>query len=254
MAQHRYHVQLSVFEGGMLIAGFVLASVLIFVVGMYIGKEVQAQKIAQQTEPLRVPAVLSKNQVLSRPPATLSPPAVQMTTPAISDVLPEKRRPSAPQENVNRKIPELPKQFPQKIVTELPKRQAKLPTPPSLPSRQKAAPSAEQQIKKPSVAAATVSGAPISPKPPQAPPKKQDARLTRWSVQVQATSKEQAALQSAQQLRKLGYTPMLSKIHRQGQVLYRVRVGPFITEGDARAAIARFRREKTFAQAYLVSQ
>lgn len=242
MAHRRYHIQLSVFEGGMLVAGFVLASVLIFVFGMYIGKEVQAQKIAHQAQPLRVPVVLSKNQILSRPSATASLPAARLTAPPISEPPPERREPSSAviKERAGRKLP---------------KRQAKLPTPPPEPLRRKAASSTEKPIEAPSVAPVPPKPpvAPVPPKPPQKPAKKQDTKPTQWSVQVQATSKEKAALQLAQQLRRLGYTPMLSKIHREGRVLYRVRVGPFTTEGDAKAAIARFQREKTFAQAYLVS-
>lgn len=233
MAHRRYHIQLSVFEGGMLVAGFVLASVLIFVFGMYIGKEVEVQKIAHQAQPLRVPVVLSKNQILSRPSVTASLPAARLTVPPISEPPPERREPASAE-------------IKERAGSKLPKRQAKLPTPPPAPLRRKAASSTEKPIEAPSVA-------PVSPKPPPKPAKKQDTKPTQWSVQVQATSKEKAALQLAQQLRRLGYTPMLSKIHREGRVLYRVRVGPFTSEGDAKAAIARFRREKTFAQAYLVS-
>ena len=259
MAQRRYHVQLSVFEGGMLVASFALASVLIFVFGMYIGKEVQAQKIAHQAESLRVPVVLSKNQILSRPsapaalpPARLTPPAGletrskrPQTSVAVTQQLAESRR----SERRAERLPKQPaKQLAKKLPKKLPKVQAKLPTPlpspPSPPSRpgRKAARHVEQYHEKP------------GEQPAQKLAKKPDARPTQWKVQVQATTQEKAAQQSAKRLRRLGYTPMLSKIHRQGQVLYRVRVGPFSTESDAKAAIARFRRDQAFSQAYLVSQ
>ena len=45
------------------------ASVLIFVFGIYVGKEVQAQKTVEQATPLRVPVGRSKTELLARPPA-----------------------------------------------------------------------------------------------------------------------------------------------------------------------------------------
>ena len=88
--------------------------------------------------------------------------------------------------------------------------------------------------------------------PPRAQYEKPTAEPRRWSVQVQATTRQQTARQTAKRLRQQGYNPSISKVVRQGRVWYRVRIGPFSEELEAKAAISRFRHQKTFAQAYPV--
>ena len=83
--------------------------------------------------------------------------------------------------------------------------------------------------------------------------KKLPAKPRLWSVQVQATTRENAARQTVLRLRRQGYSPSISRVVRQETVWYRVRVGPFSKELEAKAAVSRFRRQKTFAQAYPVS-
>jgi len=73
-----------------------------------------------------------------------------------------------------------------------------------------------------------------------------------WAVQVQATTQEEAAQNTAKLLRDQGLMPMVSRIERQGEVWYRVRVGKFANEEEAKAIVSRFRREGKFAQAYPV--
>jgi septal ring-binding cell division protein DamX len=73
-----------------------------------------------------------------------------------------------------------------------------------------------------------------------------------WAVQVQATTQEEAAQNTAKLLRDQGLTPVVSRIERQGEVWYRVRVGKFANEEEAKAVVSRFRREGKFSQAYPV--
>jgi len=82
--------------------------------------------------------------------------------------------------------------------------------------------------------------------------KKPLAPSNRWAVQVQATTQEVAAQNVAKQLREQGLFPVVSKVERQGEVWYRVRVGKFANEGEAEAVVSRFRREGKFTQAYPV--
>ena len=185
------------------------ASVLIFVFGIYVGKEVQAQKTVEQATPLRVPVGRSKTELLARPPA-LPLPSPQAAVPVQQ---PESPKPSAP--------------LPLFATAEPPAATAEPPA---------AAPEPKPPV--------TV--------PPRAQHGKPPARPRRWSVQVQATTRQQTARQTAQRLRQQGYSPSISKVVRQGRVWYRVRVGPFREELEAKAAISRFRHQKTFAQAYPV--
>jgi cell division protein FtsN len=93
----------------------------------------------------------------------------------------------------------------------------------------------------------------LATEPPPAPKeKKMQTPSGRWVVQVQATTQEEAAQNLARQLREQGLAPAVSKVERQGEVWYRVRVGKFANEDEARAVVARFRREGKFSQAYPV--
>ncbi len=82
--------------------------------------------------------------------------------------------------------------------------------------------------------------------------KKPTVPSKRWAVQVQATTQEMAAQSVAKQLREQGLSPVVSKVERQGEVWYRVRVGKFANEEEAAATVSRFRREGKFTQAYPV--
>jgi cell division septation protein DedD len=83
--------------------------------------------------------------------------------------------------------------------------------------------------------------------------KKLQTTAGRWSVQIHATRDEGAAQQLARQLRTQGYAPAISKVVRDGEVWYRVRVGSFTNADEARASVGRLRKEGKFSQAYPVS-
>ena len=93
---------------------------------------------------------------------------------------------------------------------------------------------------------------PAAEQPPAPKEKKVQVPSGRWVVQVQATTQEEAAQNLAKQLREQGLAPVVSKVERQGEVWYRVRVGKFANEDEARAVVSRFRREGKFSQAYPV--
>jgi cell division septation protein DedD len=224
MAQRRYRLQLNMIEGSMLVVSCLFASFLIFVFGIYVGKEVQAQKTVEQAKPLRVPVGGSKTALLDRSPAS-----------------PLASRPG-PQPAVAAQERAVPKQTAQR---------PRPASPPSLTVLAKAKPTAPKPEAKPHTRA---------PKPPKERPAAPTARQEKlpakprlWSVQVQATTRENAARQTVLRLRRQGYSPSISRVVRQDTVWYRVRVGPFSKELEAKAAVSRFRRQKTFAQAYPVS-
>jgi len=255
MAQRRYQLQLSMLEGGMLTLSFLVASFLIFIFGMYVGKEIQAQKTVHIAQPLRVPVVSSKTGLLAREsaaissvrhtPASLSPTApARPAAPTVRPAFREKTRPT-----LSTRIT-APDPIPAPHPRPLPKKAAKKPPVKALRVNLKSP--------KPAPVRAVTSSAPTrsvssSPPPAPKPAEKSVTKSKGWSVQIQATTQQAAAEQTAKRLRSKGYTPSISKIVRQGKVLYRVRVGPFGRESDAKAAVSRFRREATFAQAYPVS-
>ncbi len=231
----------------MLTLSFLVASFLIFVFGMYVGKEVQAQKTVHTAQPLRVPLVSSNTGLLARESAAISP--VRHTPASLSPTA----RP-APRDKTRPTLPirvTAPDPTPALTSRSLPKKAAKKPLLEVPLETLRVSP-------KPAPVIAAASSAPtrsVSSAPPPAPKsaKKSVTKSKGWSVQVQATTQQAAAEQTAKRLQRKGYTPSISKIVRQGKVLYRVRVGPFARESDAKAVVFRFRRERTFAQAYPVS-
>ena len=98
----------------------------------------------------------------------------------------------------------------------------------------------------------TLEGKEVKPAVPVV--KKETKQLAGWRVQVGATTYEETAHDMARELRELGYSPLVSKVHMNGETLYRVRIGKFNKQGEAVAAVGRFRREGRFSQAYLVSE
>ena len=308
MAERRYSFRFSLPEGCVILLSLLLTSFLVFLFGVYVGKEVEAHKAARQTRTARLPASASGESSPARPiidtpaavsttpaekpeaPATLpSPSAVSPTlhNPSSSSnaavVLGQKPSPSLSSSS-EASVAVVPKPRPDSPSTSAAASVA--PKPPSSSSTAAIAPVPKPRPDSPSTPAVSASVAPkpslppapaatavISPKPKPsslassatlASPvkavgsefdsreKKPLAPSNRWAVQVQATTQEVAAQNVAKQLREQGLFPVVSKVERQGEVWYRVRVGKFANEGEAEAVVSRFRREGKFTQAYPV--
>lgn len=263
MAERRYGFRFSFAEGCVLVASILGASFLVFLFGVYAGRELEARKAAEHTSvvrltpaegqlqsPLldggRIPA--TKDPSEKSPAAPLHPPGHEVRDPVIvvapvksndpvsSASIQEAAIPSALQEKPKEPSshPEAPKEATRKPLTELLGQKQVTPAFPvrTLPTEKKPA---EKETITPSLA------------------KKPAPSSGRWSVQVHATRDEEAAQQLAKQLRGQGYAPTVSKIVREGEVWYRVRVGSFANAEEARTSIERFRHGRKFSQAYPVS-
>lgn len=231
MAERRYNFRFSLPEGCVILVSLFLTSFLIFLFGVHVGKETQARKTVQQGRTVRVPVALTDSER-----ATLSPPAPEASLLG--------QRPTGNAPGAVRTEPQLP-QLSSPI-----ERTRELTTPAIPASPAKPAPAAET-AREPAVPPRVippVSAIDEKTPPPQLSPK------GRWSVQVHATRQQSAARDIAQQLREQGYTPVVNRITRHGQAWYRVRVGNFANEEQARELVARFRREGTFPKAYPVSE
>ncbi len=62
------------------------------------------------------------------------------------------------------------------------------------------------------------------------------AKRGRFSVQIEAAMDRRGADEMVRKLRPLGYLPYIVETEMNGRAWYRVRVGPYATEADARAA------------------
>lgn len=317
MAERRYSFRFSLPEGCVMAVGFLLTSFLVFLFGVYVGKEVEAHKAVQQARTMRLPVSASVESPPSRSaadpsgripaspvekPVTIPPPSNALA----STVPPEPRQTSRPTEanappaspstttqvatgGQNKPTPSFSPSPPPSAVSSTPA------APPaagvsasstpgvsvaSKPTPQTSSPKSPSFIVSPAPRSQPASSSPnmdtaasASPResasvplgaefsdvrvpaaepPPVPKEKKVQVPSGRWVVQVQATTQEEAAQNLAKQLREQGLAPVVSKVERQGEVWYRVRVGKFANEDEARAVVTRFRREGKFSQAYPV--
>ncbi len=209
--QYAFHFNLS--EGCIVFLSTVVSFFLVFACGVYIGKEIQAYKTAQETRTVRFPVGNPEDNVSARPPSHAFPPTLKRTA---------ERRAQRGQSQ-----------------------------PPSAsPLGVKAAATSARVLQNKKRETALTEPAPLRVKVQD---RKEQARIPdRWSIQVHVTKSRSTARQLAAELRKQGHTASINRLTKNGEVLYRLRVGTF-TQEEAQRVAARLRREGKFAQAYLVS-
>src|SRR5713101_6227090 len=87
MAERRYSFRFSLPEGCVILVSLLLTSFLVFLFGVYVGKEVEAHKAAQQTRTARLPVSASGETVPARP---------VIDTPAVNSPLPAEKPEASP--------------------------------------------------------------------------------------------------------------------------------------------------------------
>jgi cell division septation protein DedD len=278
MTERRYGFRFSAVEAGVLVVIVLLVSALIFLSGIYVGQGVEAHRTGEQTAALRMPVNVTPD---SRVPVANTPLAWKLS----KDKSAESQPPAPPGvEEIARQatslkahpVVESQKSLAGKTLAvdalakeDIEKSEEK---PPQTSAKEKLRavkdPSLQTEMRvrrdtkegrELAVRTATVQSRPNEEldeaKPRASVPAQREANGTRkWRVQVEATSREEVAREIAQSLRAQGYAPSISRVQREGEVLYRIRVGKFATQDEAVAAIGRFRREGKFSQAYPVSE
>ena len=212
MAVRQYAFHFNLAEGWIVCLSTVVSFLLVFAFGIYTGKEIQAYKTAQETRTMRFPVEPADLNV----PVSPAPQTFSSTLKRTSEKQTENGQPqttSAPR--ITESVAANPAR-----VSQSEKRETVL-TPPA-PSEGKAQDQKEAQI------------------------------LGGWSIQVHVTKSPSTARQLAAELRKRGYTASVNRLTKNGETLYRLRIGTF-TQEEAQRVATRFRREEKFAQAYLVS-
>jgi len=309
MAERRYSFRFSLPEGCVILLSLLLTSFLVFLFGVYVGKEVEAHKAVQQIRTAKLPASMSGESAPARLPTTPPPvtgsslPAEKVEAPSASSTLPVSPVPPNPSPSSNAAVTVTPKKAPPVLpnsvasIPAVPKPQSELASastgastvvPPrsaspstttaavatmskSRPSSSPTSTTAVTVPAKPASPTSTASAA-VPPKPKPSPTnapavspssvlpagaefdarEKKPASSKRWAVQIQATTQETAAQNVAKQLREQGLSPVISRVERQGEVWYRVRIGKFTNAEEAESLVSRFRREGKFTQAYPV--
>ncbi len=218
-----------------LILVFAGGSVVVFFLGVFVGKGLQESRLAREERVVRLP---------------IDPVAGQAAAPI---------RPKTPRV-AGRKAPTAPNPRPTGGF-QLAVRNA--PSPTAIPVRPSPVPSAAPPMP---TAEAVVPRSTPSPDPvrvvsiPTASPRKArgsgligDAR-GKWSVQVNATKDAYTARKIVQDLRRRGYNAYAVDVQLRGEVWYRVRVGRFPTMQDATSMVVRLKNTERYTRAFLVEE
>jgi len=227
------------------------ASFLIFLFGIYAGRELEARKAVENTRIVRIgnhgegekiseaqPEIVGTTGTMEqKEKPTISPQSAQQIPKTVVVVSPQK--PNEPPPTTSSTV-----------------LSGKDPSPKTDLVKKSSAGPVSKETAPPSPVARASQEKKIVPKtdpPSTSLAKNSQSTRGQWSIQIHATREEGAAQQIARQLRSQGYAPSVSKIVRDGEVWYRVRVGSFANAEEARTSSERLRREGKFSQAYPVS-
>ena len=268
MTERRYGFRFSAIEAGFLVIMVVLVSLFVFVAGVYVGKGVEAHKTAQLTPPVRMPIQIpDEPRVTTDTPVTWKLPKDKPVgaTPSVTSGIAENSAPAptsststpaaAPAVSATKKARPKDVSPGERLSPVAGMSQPKTDEPPqsSLTTR-KSSLTEEPALSRTTTVHSLPNENLFDTREAPSPAQKATRPTKGWRVQVEATNHEETAQEIAKALRAQGYDPSVSKVTKQGEVWYRVRVGRFTTQEEAVAAITRFRREGKFSQAYLVSE
>jgi cell division septation protein DedD len=209
---------------------FTAGSVVIFFLGIYVGKGLQESRLAREERVVRLPVSQGEGSAEtaheSAEPASQAPPGA---TASINLAV--------------RSAPETAPANPVPVATTAPLPAA---TPPRV------------------VAAAEPTSAPVARSMPAAESlaREELPRATArpaaggraWSVQVNATKDEATANRLVQRLDELGYQAYIVRVRIADETWYRVRVGRFPTMEAATAIVMRLKNEERYSRAFLVNE
>jgi cell division septation protein DedD len=214
MAQRRYGLQFSLPEGCILLLGLLFSSAVIFLGGLYIGKEIEVHDSYQRAETVRLPV-----SALQESPATQVAP-----TPSPSVAL---RSPTAKETPPRPELKVQPKNTPVQSA-----RKEK----PTVQERPVAKEKPELEVATPTSDVMQTSG------------------TRGWGVQVHETKSATEARKTADSLRRQGYTPIIKKVVEQGQTRFQVRVGVFANQEEAVKVVVTLRNTHAFDQVHMIEE
>lgn len=221
-----------------LILVFAGGSVVVFFLGVFVGKGLQESQLAREERIVRLPI----------DPAVAAAPAAPKGAPAA---------PIRPAPAVAAQATAVPQARPtvalQLAVRPAPSPSAERVRPSPVPTAPPPRPTAP-----PVVVAPTPSPDPVRYARPTASPRARTALIGsprgKWSVQVNATKDAYTARKIVQDLRRRGYNAYAVDVQLRGEVWYRVRVGRFPTMQDATAMVVRLKNTERYTRAFLVEE
>ncbi len=213
MARHRESSGLGLGQLFVLIFGFLISSALIFVFGIWVGRDVAERRLAQEERVVRMPI-----------PAAPTP--QEDAKDAVDLSFYEKIKEKAYQ------------RLQQTASPATPARVAQVPTPTSAPTRAAAKPTSRL----PTPALGALRAEPTA--------RAEDWADAGWTVQVNATTNPQQAADLAAVLRTKGYDAYTVQAPMRGQTWYRVRVGRFSSRDKAKELETQLKNNAGMENAY----
>lgn len=199
-------------------AAFTLASLVIFILGMFVGKSIEARKLRQQEEPLvRIP---------------IKPTAPQSSAVAV----PPSKEELTFNESVGKQSAGGSKTDDKAVKSQIRqdvKNEAATPR------------AAEKKTEKASVAGETTRKADASAS--------QDDDKS-WRAQVNAFPDERSAKQIVDRLKNKGYNAYVTEVQNRGKSWYRVSVGKYASREEADKTVEALRTKENFPKAFTASR
>lgn len=212
-------------------AAFALASAAIFFLGMYVGKSIEARKMARVEEPMIKVPVKPAGQTAAPPAAAAKEETVYESDSktALAQPLGETK---AKETKEVKEVAEA--KAPAKAETKEKKNPTKEPPPAKV---------AEKAVEK-------------SPPVDVAKAEEGEGKETgkNWRVQVNAYPDELSAKQIVDRLKNKGYNAYFSEVRYKGKVWYRVSVGKYASKEEADKVRESLRTKENFAKAFATTK
>ncbi len=221
-----------------LILVFAGGSIVVFFLGIFVGKGLQESRLAREERVVRLPIDSAEPTDEVTPPRRYGPPVRERRAAPIP-------APTAGLQLAVRPAPSpttaaaLPSRSPTLVIP------SPVPTP-TEPYREVAptpSPEPMRVVERPTSSPKT-SGAGAMMGAPRG----------RWSVQVNATKDAFTARKIVQELRGRGYNAYAVDVQLRGETWYRVRVGRFPTMQEATAMVVRLKNTERYSRAFLVEE
>jgi cell division protein FtsN len=206
---------------------FTLASLIIFFLGIFVGKGIEERKIVKKEEPLvRIPVKPSApGQSKEEPTVHNTVPEPPVTQPLVED---KPREPKPPEKLAKAEVKE----------TKPAKEDALPPAAKVLEKKvEKSAPAAEAAKK--SEMAETSEG-------------QENGKV--WTVQVNAFPDERSAKIWVDRLKNKGYNAYMTEAKNKGKTWFRVRVGKYSTRDEAETAVETLKSKENQTKAFAASK
>lgn len=213
-------------------AAFTLASLIIFIMGVFVGKSIEGRKLLKHDEPLVKIPVRPGAADPNAPPA--SQPKNEIT---FNDSLPKSAATAASPEEP----PKTAKSGEKVAKAEIQEASGGSKTEPGR------AKNADNKSEKKSAAE------PAPKKPAAEPAERKDDNQT-WRAQVNAFPDERSAKQIVERLKIKGYNAYVSEVQNRGKNWYRVSVGKFHSRDEADKMVELLRTKENFPKAFAATR